>query len=55
MTEDNTTVSKYMKIDWSKPAKLLYRSPIAIMSSRDAHTLNKALAMNRTTLRYIKL
>ena len=55
MTEDNTTVSKYMKIDWSKPAKLLYRSPIAVMSSRDAQTLNKALAMNRTTLRYIKL
>lgn len=55
MTEDNTTVSKYMKIDWSKPAKLLYKSPIAVMSARDAHTLNRALAMNRTTLRYIKL
>jgi len=55
MIEDNTTISKYMKIDWSKPAKLLYRSPIAVMSALDAQTLNKALAMNRTTLRYIKL
>ena len=55
MIEDNTTISKYMKIDWSKPAKLLYRSPIAVMSALDAQTLNKSLAMNRTTLRYIKL
>jgi len=51
----NSPLNKYMQIDWSKPAKLLYRSPVTMLSEHEAHTLNKALAMNRTTLRYIKL
>ncbi len=51
----NTTLNKYMQIDWSKPASKLYRSPITMLSEHEAHTLNKALAINRTTLRYIKL
>ena len=51
----NSTLNKYMQIDWSKPASKLYRSPITMLSEHEAHTLNNALAMNRTTLRYIKL
>jgi hypothetical protein len=55
MIQDNTETNKYMKIDWSKPASKLYRSPVVLLSEYEAHTLNKALMMNRTTLRYIKL
>ena len=51
----NSTLSKYMKIDWSKPANKLYKSPVTMLSEHEAHTLNKALTLNRTTLRYIKL
>ena len=54
MYEDNTPEHEYIMIDWAKsPAPW---SPIkkVILTEYEAQTKNRALALNQTSLRYIK-
>ena len=52
MIEDNGPLESYEMIDWSKQPSLFIRK--TKLTKHEAHTLNRALAMNQTTLRYVK-
>lgn len=43
----------YKLIDWSKPKPVLPERETQL-TEYEAHTLNRGLAMNGTTLRYVK-
>ena len=44
----------YKLIDWNKPKPVLPERETQL-TEHEAHTLNRGLMMNRTTLRYIKV
>lgn len=48
---------EYELIDWSRPAKPMppYKPDIRLLTEWEAHEKNRALAMNGTCLRYIKI
>ncbi|MDO7613112.1 MAG: hypothetical protein MUQ75_02670 [Crocinitomicaceae bacterium] len=55
-SELNNKLFKYQLVDYSKPAPhpILAPRPIEI-TKVEAHSLNKGFALNRLTLRYVKM
>lgn len=54
--ELNNKLFKYQLVDYSKPAPHPILSPRSIEITKfDAHSLNKGFALNRLTLRYVKM
>lgn len=54
MHEDNTPEHEYIMIDYGKIPPPWEPIKRVTLTEYEAHTLNRALQMNQTTLRYIK-
>jgi len=51
---NNTELKPYLQIDWSKPPPLIKQlNKRCKLSAQEAHHLNKGLALNGFTLRWI--
>lgn len=55
MEIDNSPIKKYILVDWNRPPAHERLSPKPIkMRENEAHLLNKAMAINGQTKRYVR-
>lgn len=55
ISKPKITTFEYSLIDYSIPAKEWEVSKVLKLTKEEAHSMNRGLAMNGTTKRYIKL
>lgn len=53
MIESGTDFKKYILIDWTKPPPIIQPKPVRL-TSVERSTINRGLALNQTTKRYIE-
>ena len=55
MEIDNSSIKKYILVDWTRPPAHERLSPKPIkMREKEAHALNKAMAVNGQNKRYVR-